>query len=823
MPRPRYRLLALATLTIVPWVGAVSAQQQDLLRPTVRRAPPVETLAGFVENRGQWDDEVLYFGRLNGIEATLTRDAIVLTPQRDPEATEPPPAPLVIRLPGSAAVEGVGILPTVHHFILGTGTTSWVPGYAQVIYRDVVPGIDLVLREGEDWFAYDVHVDAGVDLGALVLAFENVSNVAIADGVLVMETPSGRVEQHIGAAWEVVPANGDQVPVSSRFLLLTATENTARVGFDAPDRDPGRAFVLDPSLVWATYAGGPNQELLADLAVAGDGSTYLLAKAYPGTPTTLGAAQQANGGFSDAWIGRLSADGTTLEWGTYLGGAEPEEPVGVHLAEDGSVVVVGHTFSTDFPTTPGSLQPEFAGGNSDLFAARIAADGSAFIWSTHYGSASVELADASALYASGDILIAAKMWTELPPATPGAYDTVWDSTDQTLVRISADGTQLVFQTYFSSGTIRDIALDADSNIYLGGKGNNVVQTTPGAFQEIAPGGFGGDGFVAKLDAMGTQQLWATYLGGDKSDNVVAIAVDAASAVHVVGPTSSTDFPAMAGAFSESLGGPDSGYVAKLLPGGTGLVWATYIGGCCGGTSALFDVVVDTAGNVIGVGSSNEPNFPTTPDALQPDFIGPTPSGDAHLTKFDAFGETLVYSTYFGGSGSESIPWVSLDAAQNPTLGVRSSSSNIPGTSGTYDPSYAGGTDVVVAKFEVPLHPWKVFGGGLKGVVDTPNLAGAGALTPGSPARFSVRGAAPLSLAYLVAGLSAANLPFKGGTLVPSPTVSLPLATGGQGALDLPFLWVSVPAGLDLWVQVWIKDAGASTGWSATNALRMTSQ
>jgi hypothetical protein len=277
-----------------------------------------------------------------------------------------------------------------------------------------------------------------------------------------------------------------------------------------------------------------------------------------------------------------------------------------------------------------------------------------------------------------------------------------------------------------------------------------------------------------------------------------------------------------GAFSTALVDADSGFISKLLPGGTGLVWSSYIGACCVGTTSLYDVVVDTAGNAIAVGASNEPNFPTTPDALQPVFIGPTPSGDAHLTKFDAFGETLVYSTYFGGSGSESIPWVALDGAQDPTLGVRSSSSNIPGTAGTYDPTYAGGTDVVVGKFDLELLPWQVLGGGLAGSLHTPNLAGTGALTPGSPARFSVRGAAPLSLAYLVAGLSAANLPFKGGTMVPFPTISLALPTNGQGAVDLPFVWIGVPAGIDLYVQFWIKDQGALTGWSATNALRMTS-
>ena len=155
--------------------------------------------------------------------------------------------------------------------------------------------------------------------------------------------------------------------------------------------------------------------------------------------------------------------------------------------------------------------------------------------------------------------------------------------------------------------------------------------------------------------------------------------------------------------------------------------------------------------------------------------------------------------------------------------MRSSSSDIPATAGVYDTSYAGSTDTVVAKFDLDLLPWTVLGGGLKGAIDTPNLAGRGQLTPGSPTRLSVRGAAPSALASIIVGSFAANLPFKGGTMVPMPTLIVSLATNPQGALDLPFTWVNVPAGINLYLQVWVKDLGALTGVSATNALRMTSQ
>jgi hypothetical protein len=198
---------------------------------------------------------------------------------------------------------------------------------------------------------------------------------------------------------------------------------------------------------------------------------------------------------------------------------------------------------------------------------------------------------------------------------------------------------------------------------------------------------------------------------------------------------------------------------------------------------------------------------------------PFPQADAHLTKFDAFGESLIYSTYLGGG---TTPLVGLDAAQDPYTGIVVSS-GFPVTAGSYDTTFNGSTDTAVVKFDLDLLPWLVMAGGLKGAADTPNLAGTGKLIPSTPARLSVRGAAASAPASIIVGLAAANLPFKGGTMVPFPTLIVTLATNAQGALDLPFTWTNVPAGIYLFVQVWVKDVGAPTGFSATNALRMTSQ
>ena len=804
--------------------------------PQVRPSPPIASLNGFVANHGQWPDEVLYFARHRGIEATLLADALVFRPMPDLERPEEPwLAPLVLRLPAAAAVvQGEGLLPTRHHFIRKARSASHVPGFAQVVYRDVAPGIDVVLRTEPQGFAYDLHVAPGADLAAFVLEVEGAESLAIEGGtVLAMQTSVGRVEQQIGAAWEVDGIAGERVPVASAFRMLASAGGAMRFGFEAAGRNPARVFVLDPSLVYATYVGGSGQDHVADAHVDAAGAVYVVARSYADAPTSPNAYQTTATGTLDAWIGKLSPDGSALEWGTFLGGTEVEEPFGIDVDQDGTVVVAGHTFSgdlvtNDFPTTPGSLQPNFGGLNNDLFVARLTPDGSDLVWSTYYGGSNSEIAQASAMFPNGDVLLAAEPNGPVPPATPGAFDTAHDLNDQMLVRISADGTTLVWQTYFEASSVGDIVINEAGDIYLSGQvfdANVELPTTPGAFKEaMAPSDFI-DAYVAKLSGAGDQVIWATYLGGDANGETAAgLALDAAGAVYVAGLTSSADFPVTPGAFEEQpTNNGGDGYVAKLLLGGTGLVWATFISACCGGSTLQSDVAVDTAGNAIAVGDSNEPNYPTTPDAYQPTYIGIFPTADAHLTKFDAFGETLVYSTYIGGANFDGIPGIGLDGSQNPYMICRTGSASFPVTPGAFDTTYGGSTDTAVAKFALQLLPWTVLGGGLEGAKDTPNLAGDGLLAPGSITKLSARGAAPRASTILVAGLSALNAPLKGGLLVPAPDVLLPLTTDGAGSFDLIFGWPTVPAGIELHVQVWIGDAGGPKGYSATNALRLLSQ
>jgi hypothetical protein len=265
---------------------------------------------------------------------------------------------------------------------------------------------------------------------------------------------------------------------------------------------------------------------------------------------------------------------------------------------------------------------------------------------------------------------------------------------------------LSYSTYLGGGGDEQanlIAVDSERNVYVTGRtASSDFPTTSGTDSSL---GGTQDGFVTKLNPTGSALVYSTYIGGSGVDDGETITIDTNSNAYVTGITASSDFPTTPGAVDTTFGGAEDAYVAKLSPAGA-LAYSTYLGGS--GIDEGFGIAVDSAGNAYATGQTGSSDFPTTPGAFDTTLGGvqtqscdptlvPTPRCDAFVTKLNAAGSAFSYSTYLGGSGSEQAGSIALDSASNAYVPGFTTSSDFPTSAGAADTTLGGTQDAFVTK------------------------------------------------------------------------------------------------------------------------------
>jgi len=339
-------------------------------------------------------------------------------------------------------------------------------------------------------------------------------------------------------------------------------------------------------------------------------------------PVTRGALQSTNAGGQDAFVAKLNPTGSGLIYSTYLGGSGDDQGLGLALDRSGDTYVTGTTTSTNFPTTAGSFQTT-SGGAQDAFVAKLNPTGTALVYSTYLGGSGEETNGGNqgiAIDGAGDAYVAGSTNSTNFPTTAGAIQRTFGggANDAFVARLNPAGSALVYSTYLGGSgddQAKGIALDQDGGAYVTGYTESTnFPVTAGAFQRTFGGGVR-NAFVARLNPDGSRS-YVTYLGGAVRDLAYSVAVDRSGAAYVAGGTNSTNFPVTADAFQHTNGGGTSdGFLTKLNPRGSALVYSTYLGG------SAFDlaiaVAVDGSGNAYVTGSTSSPNFPSTPGSAQP--------------------------------------------------------------------------------------------------------------------------------------------------------------------------------------------------------------
>ncbi len=345
------------------------------------------------------------------------------------------------------------------------------------------------------------------------------------------------------------------------------TANAVQNSFGGNDEfGRGDAFVAkyspDGTLIYATYIGGSGQDFGTDLAVDITGDIYVTGNTNSVDFPTVNALQNTYGGgeFSgDAFLLKLSNDGSNILYSTYLGGQDNDFSSAIAVDNNGDVYLTGNTGATlrfpiqpipgvgDFPTTENALQntliSEF---NRDAFVSKISTDGSQLIYSTLLGGNDTEISQDITLDNSGNAYITGETRSINFPTINAVQNTIGGDTDVFITQLNTDGSDLIFSTYYGGvdGDIGNgIAVDDIGNIYLAGNsgsqiiGGDAVVPPVGEFPTVNAlqdtfGGGESDGILIKINSDRDLE-YATYLGTENFDSIEGIDIDAGGNSYII--------------------------------------------------------------------------------------------------------------------------------------------------------------------------------------------------------------------------------------------------------------------------------------------------
>jgi hypothetical protein len=317
-------------------------------------------------------------------------------------------------------------------------------------------------------------------------------------------------------------------------------------------------------------------------------------------------------------------------------------------------------------------------------------------YSSYLGGGADEDGDAVAVDSSGNAYVTGKTESSNFPTTAGTFDTSSNGLkDVFITKLNASGSALVYSTYLGGGGDEEaaaIAVDSSGNAYLAGKTNSSgFPTTTGAFDRTLGGT--DDGFVTKLNSSGSALVYSAFLGGSGVDDAAGIAVDSSGSAYVIGLGDSADIPTTAGAFDTTANGNYDAFVSKLNASGSARAYSTYLGGS--GAEQGQGIAVDASGNAYVSGRTDSSNFPVSAGAFDPSSNG---SLDLFVSKLNAAGSALAYSSYLGGGGNDRAGGIAVDGSGSAYVTGFTSSSDLPTTAGALDTSYNGNRDGFATKF-----------------------------------------------------------------------------------------------------------------------------
>ena len=703
-------------ILIFAFCGPISASPDIQVMKNITSVPMT-----FTENKGQWDEQVLFRADAGGATMWFTEDGTVYqfirTVSNDNDTqTHPPlmgPEGMDIR-PDS--IESIAIkaffvgansnprmigsdkIEYKCNYFYGNEPDRWytdVPNFNSITYREIYPGIDLKYYGNGKQMEYDFIISPGADPSVIQIKYDGIQSLSVnSDGELVVETEWGEIIEKRPVVYQIK----DGVKKAIEGEYLTTNENSFGFQLDS-DYDPALPLVIDPVLTYSTYLGGNSDDYGRDIAVDDSGNAYIFGETQSYDFPMVNPYDGSNNGSWDVFVTKLNSTGDGLVYSTYLGGISSDFGYGgITVDDSGNAYISGVTNSSDFPTTAAAYQTSIQGSN-DIFAAKLNMSGNGLVYSTYLGGSSIETCYSGfSIDNSGNAYISGSTQSSNFPTTMGAYQPSLQGVyDVFVAKLNYAGSDLIYSTYLGGNNYdygRGLAVDAFGSAYiLGYTQSSNFPTTLGAFQTSYQGS--SDIFVTKLNVTGTGLDFSTYLGGSNADYSYGdIITDDSGNAYVTGMTQSTNFPVTAGAFQTVYqGGAYDAFVSKVSSTGALLLYSTYMGG--GGDDYCYDIAIDNNNCAYLGGYTVSSDFPATFDAFQTSFQGG--SWDGFIVKLNSIGDSLQYSSYLGGSSDDYGTGIIVDNDNSVIMAGLTQSVNFP-TLNAYDSTFYSAYEVFVAKF-----------------------------------------------------------------------------------------------------------------------------
>lgn len=497
-----------------------------------------------------------------------------------------------------------------YNYFLGSDPNNWKskihPNLA-IDYKNLYAGIDVHMYTDQGKLKYDIILAPNANAELIKMSYKGIDGMRIEDGNLYLKTSLGEMQELKPYAYQLI--DGEKLKVACDYSLKNNV-----VSFKFPKGyNKSHKLIIDPLLVFCSFSGstGDNWGTTATYDKFGNyyGGGFNLATGFPtnvgaydvtfaGGSTTSGGGQP-----QDVSILKFNSTGTTLRYGTYIGGTDNEQPHSLIVDSlSGNLIIAGRTYSSNFPVSA-TAQDGTHNGGSDLFVFVLDSTGSTMVGSTFIGG-------------SGD-----------------------DGINITPAYISLPG----LKHNYGDDARSEVIVDGTGNIYVSAMTQSTNFPTTSLAHQTSNAGMQ-DGIIFELNQNCSNLMWSTYFGGNADDACYVLSFDKTSPniLYVAGGTASTNFPTTSGALNTSNQGAIDGFLARFDASTKALVASTYIG--TNAYDQVYGVQTDDSNNVFIMGQT-QGTFPTTPGVYS------NPNSAQFITKLTNNLSTIQISTVFGNGST----------------------------------------------------------------------------------------------------------------------------------------------------------------------------